>query len=96
MIEGRDGLDLNLPQEGFTVQDVENYVGKFQFSINLEITLFNYAFIYFPGSDRIIDVIDVTKQSDVRMTLKEFVEYFTEPLRTKVFNVISLEFSDTE
>ena len=27
MVEGRDGLDLNLPQEGFTVQDVENYVG---------------------------------------------------------------------
>lgn len=43
-----------------------------------------------------IDVIDVTKQADLRMTLKEFVEYFLEPLRTKVFNVISLEFSDTE
>lgn len=31
MVEGKDGLDLNLPQEDFTVQDVEHYVGKFWF-----------------------------------------------------------------
>ena len=29
MVDGKDGLDLNLPQEGFSVQDVEHYVGKF-------------------------------------------------------------------
>lgn len=47
------------------------------------------------GSDRVIDVIDVTRQADLRMTLGEFVEYYTNPLRPKVYNVISLEFTDT-
>ena len=43
-----------------------------------------------------IDVIDVTKQSDVRMSLADYVEYYNNPLRPKVFNVISLEFSDKQ
>ncbi|XP_045028311.1 lysine-specific demethylase 7B isoform X1 [Daphnia magna] len=72
-VEHKDGLDLNVPQDSFTVEDVENYI----------------------GSDRIIDVIDVTKQSDIRMALKDFVEYYTNPLRSQVLNVISLEFSDS-
>jgi hypothetical protein len=49
------------------------------------------------GSDRIIDVIDVTKQSDLRMALKDFVEYYSNPLRSQqVLNVISLEFSGSK
>ena len=28
LVEGKDGLGLHVPQENFTVQDVENYVGK--------------------------------------------------------------------
>ena len=43
-----------------------------------------------------MDVIDVTRQADVRMSLGDFVEYFTKPIRSKVYNVISLEFSDTQ
>ncbi|EFX82823.1 hypothetical protein DAPPUDRAFT_302352 [Daphnia pulex] len=70
-VEHKDGLDLNVPQDNFSVEDVENYV----------------------GSDRIIDVIDVKKQSDLRMALKDFVEYYSNPLRSQVLNVISLEFS---
>ena len=27
LIEGKDGLGLAVPQENFTVQDIENYVG---------------------------------------------------------------------
>lgn len=27
-VEHKDGLDLNVPQDTFTVQDVENYVGN--------------------------------------------------------------------
>jgi hypothetical protein len=48
------------------------------------------------GSDRIIDVIDVKKQSDLRMALKDFVEYYSNPLRSQVLNVISLEFSGSK
>lgn len=44
-----------------------------------------------------MDVIDVTRQSNIRMKLRDFVEYFSSPSRssTKILNVISLEFSNT-
>lgn len=42
-----------------------------------------------------MDVIDVTKQADIRMSIAEYVEYFYKPSRRKIYNVISLEFSDT-
>ncbi|XP_011630466.1 histone lysine demethylase PHF8-like isoform X1 [Pogonomyrmex barbatus] len=47
------------------------------------------------GGDRDMDVIDVTRQSNIRMKLKDFVEYYNSPSRTRVFNVISLEFTNT-
>ncbi|XP_046745971.1 histone lysine demethylase PHF8-like isoform X1 [Diprion similis] len=47
------------------------------------------------GGDREMDVIDVTKQSNVRMKLRDFVEYYNDPCRTRVLNVISLEFTNT-
>jgi hypothetical protein len=49
------------------------------------------------GSDREVDVIDVTRQTDIRMKLGEFVEYYISPpeQRSKTLNVISLEFSHT-
>jgi len=49
------------------------------------------------GPDREVDVIDVTRQTDIRMKLSEFVEYYSSPpeQRTKTLNVISLEFSHT-
>ncbi|KAG7207012.1 hypothetical protein KM043_000902 [Ampulex compressa] len=47
------------------------------------------------GGDRDMDVIDVTRQSNIRMKLRDFVEYYNCPCRTRVFNVISLEFTNT-
>ncbi|KAL7294860.1 hypothetical protein TKK_0011785 [Trichogramma kaykai] len=47
------------------------------------------------GADREIDVIDVTKQSNISMKLGEFVEYYYDPNRKRILNVISLEFSST-
>uniref|UniRef100_A0A3P9A1N7 Lysine (K)-specific demethylase 7Ab n=1 Tax=Esox lucius TaxID=8010 RepID=A0A3P9A1N7_ESOLU len=69
-----DGLGLKLPSPGFSVKDVEEYV----------------------GGDKIVDVIDVARQADSKMKLREFVKYFYNPHRPKVLNVISLEFSDTK
>ncbi|KAM9651206.1 lysine-specific demethylase 7A [Trichechus inunguis] len=48
------------------------------------------------GGDKVIDVIDVARQADSKMTLHNYVKYFTNPNRPKVLNVISLEFSDTK
>lgn len=48
------------------------------------------------GGDKVIDVIDVARQADSKMTLHNYVQYFMNPNRPKVLNVISLEFSDTK
>lgn len=40
-------------------------------------------------------MIDVQRQTDVKMQLHEFIEYFLSPARTTVLNLISLEFSNT-
>ncbi|KAK2838392.1 hypothetical protein Q7C36_013206 [Tachysurus vachellii] len=48
------------------------------------------------GGDKVIDVIDVARQADSKMKLKEFVKYYYGRQRPKVLNVISLEFSDTK
>jgi lysine-specific demethylase PHF8 len=42
-----------------------------------------------------MDVIDVTRQNNVRMQLREFVEYYNDPYRSRILNVISLEFTNT-
>nr|XP_046252270.1 histone lysine demethylase PHF8 isoform X2 [Scatophagus argus] len=47
------------------------------------------------GADKEIDVIDVSRQCDLKMRLGDFVEYYNSPNRERVLNVISLEFSET-
>uniref|UniRef100_A0A8C6TA65 Lysine-specific demethylase PHF2 n=1 Tax=Neogobius melanostomus TaxID=47308 RepID=A0A8C6TA65_9GOBI len=47
------------------------------------------------GPDVSVDVVDVTKQTDSQMKLKEFVDYYYSTNRKKVLDVINLEFSDT-
>lgn len=47
------------------------------------------------GGDALLDVIDVTRQTDIKMKLSDYVEYFNSLNRIRVFNVISLEFSST-
>lgn len=52
--------------------------------------------VFCVGGNKVIDVIDVARQADCKMKLSEFIKYFTAPLRPKVLNLISLEFSDTK
>ncbi len=49
------------------------------------------------GSMRELDVIDVARQDDIKMTMREWTEYYevVKP-RKKILNVISLEFSRSE
>ena len=42
-----------------------------------------------------IDVIDVPKQDEVKMVMRQWVEYYNNPNRDKTLNVISLEVSNT-
>lgn len=47
------------------------------------------------GSRRMLDVMDVTTQKDIEMTMKDWCRYFENSNRDKLLNVISLEFSHT-
>lgn len=73
LVEDKSGLDIIVPPQTFTVEDVELAV----------------------GSMRELDVIDVVKQSDLKMLMREFVEYYNNPKKSRILNVISLEFSKT-
>ena len=44
---------------------------------------------------RDLDVIDVARQDDIKMKMREWVQYYESEPRSKILNVISLEFSDT-
>lgn len=48
------------------------------------------------GSKRLLDVMDVNTQKNVEMTMKEWQEYYEDPEKTRLLNVISLEFSHTK
>ena len=47
------------------------------------------------GSRRQLDVLDVTTQKALDMTMKDWVKYYENPDRERLLNVISLEFSHT-
>jgi len=47
------------------------------------------------GSRRILDVMDVTTQKALEMSMKDWVKYYENPQRTRLLNVISLEFCNT-
>lgn len=48
------------------------------------------------GSRRIVDVMNVETQKDCTMTMKKWCNYFNDPNRKELLNVISLEFSHTK
>ncbi|CAG5136102.1 unnamed protein product [Candidula unifasciata] len=47
------------------------------------------------GSRRILDVMDVSTQKAMEMSMKDWVRYYESPERDRLLNVISLEFSHT-
>jgi len=44
---------------------------------------------------RELDVIDVACQDDFKMLMRDWTDYYNSPDRRKIYNVISLEFSNT-
>jgi len=45
---------------------------------------------------REIDVIDVARQENCKMLMRDWTEYYSSQDRQKIYNVISLEFSNTK
>ena len=50
----------------------------------------------FIGHDRYVDVIDCEKQVTYKMSLDDYVDYFENYDRNKIYNVLSLEISNTK
>ncbi|KAK5975171.1 JmjC domain-containing histone demethylation protein 1 [Trichostrongylus colubriformis] len=50
------------------------------------------------GGNRMIEVVEVSGQTSVKMSLRDFVDYYKTPKeeRQTLYNVLSLEFSNTE
>jgi len=45
---------------------------------------------------RQIDVIDVARQQDSKMLMRDWTQYYNSQHRQKIYNVISLEFANTK
>lgn len=83
-----------LPPANFTPDDIESRVGKQILDFlceNRKIILSSNL-----GGDRYVDVVDVYTQHSYKMRLRTFLEFFRQSHRPKLYNLISLEFSDTE
>jgi F-box/leucine-rich repeat protein 10/11 len=48
------------------------------------------------GSKRVVDVIDVSTQKALTMTMKDWCRYYESDRQNRLLNVISLEFSHTK
>uniref|UniRef100_A0A7R9JX08 [histone H3]-dimethyl-L-lysine(36) demethylase n=1 Tax=Timema genevievae TaxID=629358 RepID=A0A7R9JX08_TIMGE len=48
------------------------------------------------GSRRLIDVVDVTTQKNIEMSMKDWQKYYESTSKDRLLNVISLEFSHTK
>ncbi|CAF5214045.1 unnamed protein product, partial [Rotaria magnacalcarata] len=48
------------------------------------------------GQDRFIDIIDCEKQVTYKMNLNDYIEYYENFERSKIYNVLSLEISNTK
>ena len=48
------------------------------------------------GPDRYIDIIDCEKQVTYKMSLEDYIDYFENFERNKIYNVLSLEVSNTK
>ncbi|XP_035224740.1 lysine-specific demethylase 7B-like, partial [Stegodyphus dumicola] len=91
------GPQLSLP---YLIQNGFNYPILVDSKVGLGIQMPSDSFTVsdvmdYVGPNFPLDVIDVARQENIRMPMSEWAEYFNSPVRSKVYNVISLEFSKT-
>uniref|UniRef100_A0A9R1SSD1 Uncharacterized protein n=4 Tax=Cyprinus carpio TaxID=7962 RepID=A0A9R1SSD1_CYPCA len=94
-MHGSQVTQCYLEREGFhypiVVHDLDGL------GLKLPPPLFSVSDVeHYVGANKVIDVIDVARQADSKLKLGEFVKYYYQPERSKVLNLISLEFSDTK
>lgn len=93
-MRGQQFTELMLQQQGFNNPIVID--NKEGLGITVPPDSFSlYDVEAFIGSKIQVDVIDVTRQNNLKMKLSDYVAYYNSLNRTRIFNVISLEFSNT-
>ena len=70
-------------------------VKKIQVFLNSHI-LKSTDYYIFAGSRRMLDVMDVNTQKGIEMSMRDWVQYYENTERSRLLNVISLEFSHTK
>lgn len=60
------------------------------------IWVLNQFFFFYTGSRRLLDVMDVNTQKNEEMSMKEWQKYYEDENKSRLLNVISLEFSHTK
>lgn len=93
-INGHQLTELSLATQGFDTPIIIDNIEGLGIVMPPENFSLNDVQSYI-GDDYEMDVIDVTRQTDIKMKLKDFVDYFHNLNRIKIYNVISLEFSNT-
>lgn len=93
-MRGQQLTELVLNQQGFNnpiIVDSKDGLGMTLPPDNFSL----YDVEAFIGGDMDLDVIDVTRQTDIKMKLRDYVAYYNSLNRIRIFNVVSLEFSNT-
>ncbi|XP_054276227.1 jmjC domain-containing histone demethylation protein 1-like [Macrosteles quadrilineatus] len=94
-MEGKDFTISYLQQNGFETPILVTEKSDLGLLVPSKIFSVNDVKICV-GSRRHIDVMDVNTQKNIVMTMKEWQKYFDDPVRDKLLNVLSLEFSHTK
>ncbi|KAK5639176.1 hypothetical protein RI129_011668 [Pyrocoelia pectoralis] len=93
-MRGQQLTDTVLQQQGFNNPIIVDSVDGLGMSVppdNFSV----YDVEASVGGEMELDVIDVTRQSDIKMKLSDYVAYYNSTNRIRIFNVVSLEFSET-
>jgi len=72
------------------------HFSKYLLEILIQV-LHNNSFLnLFIGSRRMVDVMECSTQKNLEMSMKDWQQYYDNPDRVRLLNVISLEFSHTK
>jgi F-box and leucine-rich repeat protein 10/11 len=92
IIEEPDGLDMKMPPDSLTPDQVAELCGTydlFYYSFALQIVVVELRLWLLIGRDRIVEAMEVSTQAERQMTLQEWSEYFGTPEleRKRILNV---------
>uniref|UniRef100_A0A1I8IJJ5 SH2 domain-containing protein n=1 Tax=Macrostomum lignano TaxID=282301 RepID=A0A1I8IJJ5_9PLAT len=98
-------VDVRDTGEGFGLAELQRTASAIRYCLKIKPASacgvpsesFNVADVkLMVGARRPVDVMDVRTQQALVMTMRQWTDYYTDPNRDRILNVISLEFSHTK